>query len=304
MRVCVSGGDVTGLVVAYVCRVLGHSVVLVEAGKLGAQAFDCSHKFLERSDEVCAMLDRLGVVYDEYTLSTGLLSHGAVVRCPRRVSPAVHHAHWRKTRLTAWPVDCVGMGKAAGMNEPEVTSKRYAISCDWHDLVKRLSAGLTVARAYGSHAQNADLVLETRALWESTLATGVSDAMAVALTLVTVQAQRERYLRWDIVYTPHTPGDAIFRLYHGDSGYVCEFSGERNEDALISDLNFLFPEGWKIEAVTHGNGKLVSLQERPVWPHKAWPLGRLAQWDELASLTRVIRDTQALLERVSHAHAG
>lgn len=303
MRVCISGGDVTGLVAAHVCRVLGHSVVLIEAGKLGAQAFDSSHKFLERSDEVCAMLDQLGVIYDEYTLNTGLLSHGVVTRCPRRVAPAVHHAHWKKTRLTALPA-AGKLGKAVGMNEPEVTSRRYALSCDWHDLVKRLSAGLTVSRAHGAFVREADLVLETRPLWESTIAKGASDAMAVALTLVTVHAQRERYLRWDVVYTPHTPGDAIFRLYHGDDGYVCEFSGERDEDALISDLNFLFPEGWKIEAVSHGSGKLVALHDRPVWPHKAWPLGRLAQWDELSSFTRVIRETHALVERAGHAHAG
>lgn len=295
MRVCISGGDITGLIAAYVCRARGHSVVLVERGSvLGQSALLPTHKYLERTPEVLTLLDGLGVVYAEYTLATGLLQGASVVECPRRVSEAVHHAHWRKTRLTAMPTGAVGL------SDPEVTSRRYGVSFDWRDFVKRLSTGLQVARDAGGLLSMADLVLETVPLWESRLVKH-EGAMAVALNMLPVRASRDRYLRWDIVYTPHTPGNAIHRLYHGEeSGYVCEFSGVISEDSVTSDLNYLFPEGWHVDGpMATTTGKLVELQERPVWNPKVRPVGRVARWDEGVTMTRVIRDVVEGLDRAN-----
>jgi len=299
MRVCVSGGDVVGLIAAYLCRARGHSVVLVERSTvLGQAAYLPAFKYLERSQEVLALLDELGVVYGEYTLATGLLERGSVVLCPRKVSEAVHHAHWRKTRLTAMPAGVVGL------SDPEVTSRRYAVSFDWRDFVKRLSAGLTVVQTVGALASSADLVFETLPMWESCLLgheEEARDAMAVALNMLPIRANKDRYLRWDVVYTPHTPGCAIHRLYHGEeTGYVCEFSGVAPEDAVTSDLNYLFPDGWHIDgplATTYG--KLVAMQERPAWGPKVRPLGRIAQWNEGVTLTRVVRE---VVEGIRHAN--
>lgn len=286
MLICISGGDVMGLITAHVCRARGHSVVLVERGSvLGQSALSPSHKYLERSPEVLNLLDGLGVVYGEYTLATGLLQGASVIACPRRVSEAVHHAHWRKTRLTAMPVG------AQGLSDPEVTSKRYAVSFDWRDLVKRLSTGLQVARDFGSLVGTSDLVFETLPLWESRFVKH-EGAMAVVLNMLSVRASKDRYLRWDVVYTPHTPGNAIHRLYHGEeSGYVCEFSGVISEDSVTSDLNYLFPEGWHLDGpIATATGKLVELQDRPLWQSKVRPIGRVAQWNEGATVTRAIRD--------------
>jgi len=299
MRVCVSGGDIVGLVVAHMCRVRGHSVVLIEHSMtLGQTAFLPTFKYLERTQEVLTLLDGLGIVYGEYTIATGLLERGSVAECPRKVSDAVHHANWRKTRLTAMPAGAVGLA------DPEVCSKRYAVSFDWRDFAKRLSAGLTVAHEMGVHARTADVVFETLPPWESRLVKQGSsrDAMAVALNMLPVRANKDRYLRWDVVYTPHTPGSAIHRLYHGEeTGYVCEFSGVIAEDAVTSDLNYLFPEGWHVDGpISTTSGKLVDLQESPAWESKVRPIGRMAQWDEEISLTRVIREVAG---RIRHADA-
>jgi hypothetical protein len=183
---------------------------------------------------------------------------------------------------------------SAGLSDPEVTSKRYAVSLDWRDLVKRLSTGQKVVRDISSLGGPVDLVLETVPLWESKFVKteGARDAMAVTLNLLSVRANKDRYLRWDVVYTPHTPGNAIHRLYHGDeSGYVCEFSGVVAEDAVTSDLNYLFPDGWHDDGELLATyGKLVALQERPMWADNVRAVGRMAAWDEGASLTRVVRD--------------
>lgn len=300
MRVCVNGGDVVGLIAAHLCRALGHKVVLVEPSSvLGYSAFLPTHKYVERTNEMLNLLNDLGMAYGKYTLATGLLQRGAVSACPHRVSDAVHHAHWRKTRLTAMPVDVIG----AGLTDPEVVSRRRAVSFDWHDFVKRLSAGLSVVREEGAGFASApDVVFETQPLWESRLCKSDGfGAMAVVLNLLPVRANRERYLGWDVVYTPHTPGNAILRLYHHDeTEYVCEFSGVVSEDAVTSDLNYLFPDGWHVDAsaMRTGCGKLVTLDDRPVWPEHVHAIGRLAAWDEGATLTRVIRDVLAALGEV------
>lgn len=300
MRVCVSGGDVVGLVAAHICRARGHSVVLVDQSPLtlGSSALLPALKYLERSDEVMTLLDGLDVVFGEYTLATGLLERGKIEACPRRVSEAVHHAYWRKTRLTAMPSGAVGLA------DPEVVSKRKAVSFDWQAFVKRLSTGLTVVTKLGTLAHTSDVTFETLPLWESRLVTHDSarDAMAVALNLLPVRASKDRYLRWDVIYTPHTPGGVVHRFYHGEErGYVCEFSGVAAEDSVTSDLNYLFPDGWHADGpliTTHG--KLVALPERPTWMPRVRPIGRVAQWDETITLTRVIRD---VVEGLSHADA-
>lgn len=296
MRVCVNGGDITGLIAAHLCRARGHSVVLCERGPLGQSASMPAHKYLERTTEVLSMLDTLGVVYGEYTLKPGLLQGSQVVACPRRVSEAVHHAHWRKTRLTSMPE-----GVRVGLSDPEVTSKRYAVSFDWRDLVKRLSTGLSVARDVSRLVATSDLVFETVPLWESRLVRH-EGAMAVTLNMLPVRASKLRFLRWDIVYTPHTPGNAIHRLYHGEEhGYVCEFSGVISEDSVTSDLNYLFPEGWHVDGpVATATGKLCELQERPVWNPNVVPIGRVACWDDGATVTHAIR---AVIEGLARADA-
>jgi len=297
MRICVSGGDVIGLIAAHLCRLRGHSVVLVERNTLGREALSSRFKFLERSQEVLALLDGLGVVYAEYTLATGLLERGSVKTCPRRVSEGIHYAHWRKTRLTSMPIG------SHGLCDPEVTSRRYALSLDWRDFVRRLSQGVSVqSRLLGS----ADVVFETLPMWESKFVRHETarDAMAVALHLVPVRARasKDRYMKWDLVYTPHTPGNAIHRFYHSDDyGYVCEYSGELSQTSVASDLNYLFPDGWCLDGTVETvHGKLVSLHDAPQWPAHVCPLGRMAQWDETASVTRAIR---TILEKVPDAHA-
>lgn len=292
MRVCISGGDVVGLIAAHMCRARGHSVVLVERSTLGSSAFLPTLKYLERSAEVMTLLDTLGIVYGEYTLMTGLFERGGIVPCPRRVADAVHHAHWRKTRLTTMPAGAVGLA------DPEVTSKRRAVSFDWRAFVKQLSSGLTVVPDLGGLAHTADLTFETLPLWESRLVSeGARDAMAVSLNMLPVRVTRDRYLRWDVVYTPHTPGSAIQRFYHAEeAGYVCEFSGVVSEDAVTSDLNFLFPEGWHVDGpLATAHGALVALNERPVWQPRVRPVGRVAQWDEGITVTRVIRQVAEVI---------
>ena len=285
MHVAVYGGDLTGLVVARVMRDAGHVVTIVERDVPGKTATTLRFKFLERTDEVTKLLDDMGVTFDEYALNIGVMLHGRVLPCRDRLTQAVQHAYWGKTRMTSAPE-----GTVKAIVEPEASTRRRAVALDWGDLRRPLINGADIrSEAEGDF----DLTIETRPLWKSHFV-DCQDAMAVTLNMVRVKCVRDSYLRWDLVYTPFTPADCVHRVYHSGDGYVCEFSGSLDDDRLTSDLNFLFPEGWYVDGeIESGYGHLVPMPDRPMWPEGVRPIGRLAQWDEQVTMTRVIRSAKA-----------
>lgn len=283
MKVGIYGGDMTGLVVARVMRDAGHTVRVFERSVPGHSALIPRFKHLESSPEVIGLLERLGVPYGEYSVNTGVMLHGKIVPIRGNMTASAVHAYWRKTHLVMPPI-----GEARRISDPEAGPKRQSIALAWEILREPLLRGLSIEP---ERKDAFDLYVDTRPLWESSSV----DAMAVRLNLVPVVATRDRFLRWDLVYAPFTPGDCIHRVYHHSDGYVCEFSGDADEDRLTSDLNFLFPDGWYVSGdivVTHGN--LLPLASEPVWSANVRPIGRLAQWDERVNLTKVIRDATAI----------
>jgi len=287
MKVGINGGDITGLVVARIMREAGHVVRVFEPGQPGRSALIPRFKYLERSKEVSGLLDRLGVAYGEYALDSGIMLHGQIVPVRRNMTESVQHAYWSKTRLVSAPA-----GEVKGVTDPEVGPKRHAITVDWADIRIPLIRHVTIEPKRTEEAF--DLLIETGPLWESPFVAAYVDAMAVTLNLVLVKSVRDPFLRWDLVYTPFTPADCIHRVYHYADGYVCEFSGAMNEDRLASDLNFLFPHGYYVAEIQQTHGHLLPLAAEPDWPANVHPIGRLSQWDESVTITRVIQEATAL----------
>lgn len=285
MKVRINGGDITGLVVARIMRAAGHHARVFERSIPGASALLPRFKYLERSKEVTRFLDGLGVLYGEYSIASGVMLHGKVVPCRENLTQSVQHAHWKKTRMTS---PAPGE-EVKGVTDPEVGPKRKAVSLDWGDLRKPLLRDVTIE----ADAKDAfDLTVETRPMWE--FAEG-SDAMAATLNLVPVKAVGEGFIRWDLVYTPFTPADCIHRFYHHAGGYICECSGQIDEDRLTSDLNFLFPRGWHVDGeIQIAHGHLLPLEHRPSVPPGVHRIGRLAQWDEGVTMTNVIREAMKI----------
>lgn len=286
MRVAVYGGDVVGLVVANVLRRRGHNAIVIEKDKPGASAASMRFLYLDRTKDVRGLLESLGLVYGEYSISCGVLLSGEVVSCERNLSPSVQHAYWSKTRFTT-PTTTVSI------TDPEAGTGRQAITVDMRDVVDKLVALVPIKReATGAF----DMIIETRPLWESPFV-NINDPFAVQLGMAPVSVIRDRFLKWDVVYTPFTPGNSVHRVYHHLGGYVCEFSGTTTEDRLISDLNFLFPDGWSPAGkIEKSHGHLMPLVEKPVWQRGVVPIGRLAAWDERSTIGRVIRDAKRAVD--------
>lgn len=291
MRILVSGGDAIGLIAAYVFRSRGHTVIIEEDGEPGTEFKSPGFRFVERTSQSVWLLEQLGLLHDAFTVSIGIMLRGRVEPLRGRISDAVHHAHWSKTKLISRPAT------GYGLVDPEAGACRQAIQFDWGGMLRPLLRGATIVR---EAKEPVDFVVETRPLWESRFIE--SEAVAATLNLVPIVAGADRYMKWDVVYTPFTPANSIHRIYHSGSGYICECAGAVREHALASDLNFLFPEGWHLDGPIHAtSGALLPLHTKPTWPTNVRPLGRYAQWDDRMSIARVIRDALLLAAELKSA---
>ena len=124
------------------------------------------------------------------------------------------------------------------------------------------------------------------------------DSIVVPQTIYRVETERNNFARFDHVYTPYTPGDAVNSVAWRDGSYIAEVSGKHAEQAIIEDLNFLFEGHYYVSEVHTGlSGPLVGLSNMPRWPlDTIAPLGRLAEWDQRSNLARTI-DRALILAR-------
>lgn len=283
MNIVISGCDLIGLIVAQILMENGHNVCVVDNTYPGSSIELPTFKYLENTEDVKTLLDKLGTMYCEYSIMCGIMINGDVVVCKKNLSESVQYSYWAKTRLIL-PSE----RKVIGVTDLEATSSKSAIYFEWETLLKPLKNNIVVkAKPDISY----DLHIATLPLWKYKIP-GSSDAMCVDLNLVPVNTIKEPYIKWDIVYTPFTPGETIHRLYHNNDGYICEFSGVKNEESLASDLNFLFPEGWCLNGdIKTTYGHFLPIPTDPEWPKGVIPIGKFSKWNESITITQVIKDT-------------
>src|SRR6185503_11510861 len=211
--------------------------------------------------------------------------------------------HYFKTRRA----EPDGGQAAKAMNDPEASGPRHGLRCDLGAFVNALArravlvadsmAGLAPGQVVGASERRFpfDYLVLTVPLWivRRMAWFALPEALALKLNVVRVNPIGDPYAKWDYVYTPYTPENLLHRLSPSDDGYQCEFNGEwiegETNTKLTSDLNFLFPNGWALDAVKKGlNGHLLPLRGPAEWPANVRPLGRFAQWDSRATVDAVL----------------
>lgn len=293
MRIVVTGADIAGLIANYILKVAGNDVVVVDKEDPGESISIPIFKYVEGTKEVVALLDDMDVLFGDYSIKCGVMLRGKVVPCKNNITESIHHAYWKKTRLTVPYVEDI-----KGITDPELYPKRKSVTFYWEGFLETL---VKHASIQPNMISNFDLHIATNPLWTYPEA-GCTDAMAVKVNLIQVKSKRERYIRWDVVYTPFTPENVIHKVYHNSESNICEFSGELDEEKLCSDLNFLFPEGWHQDGdIETTNGHLLPLSEDPVWPSNVVPIGRIAKWDERVTIMSIIHDC---IELARHGKTG
>lgn len=301
----VIGAGFHGLVAASELKACGHEVMVLDVDQPAYDMLSPAFKFLEHTTDVTDFLDRLRVpAYTPYSVQVGLMRQGKVDHMRKSFSSEVFIADWRKTRLTAAPEHI-----PVSLEDPVVTWRKRAITLDWLDLRRRLLDGCNFVRCTNPVVEDSTIRFQASAftfdafvvavpLWEvPRFFPGmlVPDAMATKLNFVEIETLRDKFVKWDVVYTPYTPCSTVHRIYKGPTGgFVCEFSGEPDLDKLYSDLHFLFPDGWHgAEDVHSTDGHLMPMAEGPTWPSNMLAVGPHATWDGKSTITSTLRAAAA-----------
>ena len=237
--------------------------------------------YIEATEPVFVLLRHMGVAHAEYNVSCGLMARGQVKKLKASLTQVDHLAYYRKTRLLE------PSGVPRGITEPEAHGRK-AISLDVEDFAKRL-----IHCALGTSVYD-ETKLCYRKFFFSPLWEVLPGAMATQKNLMKITTVADKFLSWDIVYTPHTPDNVISRVYHYEDGFVVEFYGNQEQGRIESDLNFIFPEGWAQDSeVEIAKGELM-----PIGRHldplsmrgpKGIPLGKYATWNHRDDFSSSIR---------------
>lgn len=318
-RVIIAGGGVSGLVAAHVFAKRGRNPVVLEPRSLGGDFLSGGLKYIHKTQGMADLFDELELPWSDYNINGGILLRGTVEPYPKcfagmdeEESTRIQADHFRKTRHT----EPGGFGSKA-MNDPAAArTSRRAIRCDFRDMVKRMGNRTKVlnmgvqkidSKRSGVQLTNGewvgyDKLILTIPLWiiRQMADFYVPQGMAMALNLIQVKPRRDRFARWDYVYTPYTPADSIHRFSPSGSGYSMEINGEweRQEANAVDDLAFIFEDGFVVERIKVGlKGHLLELQEQPEWPSNVVPLGRFAKWEPRATTDVTLEEVTRLAER-------
>jgi hypothetical protein len=311
-RVLIIGGGISGLIASHVFRACRDvDVRVMEPGKPGGEFTAGGLKYIHRTDSMTAMLGDLGMVYSNYGIRGGILLKGKVEpypKClqamPKEQSRRIQYDHYRKTRRQE-----PGEFSNRAMNDPEAVGERRAIRCDYELLIDTLAREATFIKARlakvcdnfvltdRGNKHDFDFLVLTIPLFviKRLVDFEVPDGHAMRLNLINVEVQRDAYAKWDYVYTPYTPANAIHRVSTMDGGYSCEVTGELDMKSAEDDLGFLFKSGYYTMDVREGlKGHLLPLMYRPEWPANVAPLGRFAKWDPRSTADVVLDDAIAM----------
>lgn len=316
MRVVIVGGGVSGLVASYVFKQRGADVVVLEPKTVGGEFLAGGLKYIHNSEGMAQLFEALGLPFSNYTIQGGILLKGKVESYPKVFQSLpkdealrVQADHYRKTRRTEG-----GKDAPKAMNDPAAVKPRRALRCNFADMIKELAQRATIQKAGLLRIKTKtnevalttfkripyDCLILTIPLWiiQETAPFHVPQGMAMRLNTVNVRPVKDRFARWDYVYTPYTPAGVVHRFSPTGQAYSVEINGSLDRTRLGSDLNFIFNEGYAIEAIREGlKGHLLPLDSQPDWPDNVAPLGRFAKWDSRATTDVTLDDAKALADR-------
>lgn len=318
-KILIVGGGIAGLIANWVFK--QHKdveVSVMEPGKPGGDFLAGGLRYIHASDEMVSMMTDNRITFTNYQVNGGIMLKGKVEpyptvlkSMPREHAERIQHDHYRKTRRT----EPDGNDAAKSMNDPEAMGSRFALRTDAPRLIRQLEAQADIIcdgavevrtnnqtvmpRVLGTSGVSRpyDYLIMTIPLWaiRNMVPWFVPEAFALKLNVCNVDVTRDPLSKWDYCYTPYTPGNLIHRISPRDGGWTVEFNGDwidkddETSVALTSDLNFIFPGGWALNAVRKGlNGHLLPLESQPEWPENVRPIGRFAEWDSRATADVVL----------------
>lgn len=309
----------SGLVASYVFkkRFPSIQVVILEPDEVATDFLSRAPKYVRYNSDTVSLFEDLDLLYSEYTIRGGVLLEGRVRKHHKSFSSMseqrvalINSDFYRKTRKSEGDPQAV----RRAMSDAEAVKPRCAIRCYFPDFVSSLATRATIKRAsvVGIKAEDNEVIIAggkkigydflvlTRPLWEikEVASFYVPSAIAMQLSVANILPMKDVYPQWDYVYTPYTPAGVVHRIVPNGGGYSVEASGNFDRVGFISDLNFLFGDGYSVEGIRTGmNGYLLPLSSKPQWPANVAPLGKYAKWNSKATVDTSMKDAAGLLDR-------
>lgn len=303
-KVIIIGGDIAGLLCAYLFKKYGVEVKVIEPGLLGENFIDGGLEFIYNTQPITTILNELDILYSDYNIHGGILLRDKIEKYPayfknKKIKKVevqrIKSDYFRKTRLVKAIID---NPKKAISDLLETTRSKRAVRMDNEELVFSLSKNLNIIKATPLSIDDSnvlttrgkfkyDFLVFTQPLWvlKDLVDWYVPYSLATKLNTVTVIALGHKYIAYDYILTPYTPSDHIHRFFSYEQGFKMEISGELDYYKLQSDLNFIFKNGWYLKDIKQDLfGFLLPLENKVQWPYKIAPLGRFAKWDQKITL--------------------
>jgi len=251
------------------------------------------------------LLRALKVIYSTFTPQDGILLRGRIEEFPRGLS-----------QLSREDAARVASDACAKAGEPYLNGKTpqrrpRRLRCASDELVRALSDRARVLTApiwqlepgaviiSGNRRFEYDFAIVTDPVWElcSRVWFEVPRVAPDERTIAQVTPRRlSPFRRWDVVLTPYTPADAAFRVTMRGNDLAIEMRGEVDTKVMLSDLNFLFPDGYALQTISIEEASPKKI-ETVRWPENIVPLGSLAEGRTARPLDEVLDGTYALMRK-------
>lgn len=318
-KLLIIGGGISGLLAANVMMKNPIEITMLEPNVIGGEFLYGGLKYINKKKSMIKLFEELDLPFSTYMIKGGILLRGAVEpyplalrNMPNEQSSRVRKDHYRKTRCSE-----PGAWSKTAMNDPAAINPKKALRTDFVDLVDSLNRvvsdrveikakslteiGSRVAWLDDGTVEKFDYLILTIPLWVMNKMNApyhIHEGFAMNLNVIDVVPKKDPYVKWDYVYTTYTPSNSVHRFSARTEGYSVEVNGVYDEAKVASDLNFLFPGGWKVERIKRNlKGYLFPLEMATEWPDNHAPLGRFARWNNRTTLDVTLEDAMELNEK-------
>jgi hypothetical protein len=303
LRLSIIGGGVSGLMASYVFKKKGIESIVYESKKVGGEFLNGNVKYIKKTRNMTSLLDDLGMLYSDYNINGGVLLGEKVLnysysmkRVDIEKKNIIQFDQYKKIRR----IESDNYGSKS-INDSAISCSRKALYFDFNDFICRLENSATIKKREltsvdsknkvlkfsNGEKVNYDILIMTIPLWETRKLVDfyVPDGIAMKLNIIDIIPNKNKYMRWDYVYTPYTPFDTIYRFTQNYYGYSVEVNGDLScqKRNVHGDLAYIFPDGFSItETKEDLKGYLLNFlaKETTEWPENIFPLGRFSQWNQ------------------------
>jgi len=294
-KIIVIGNNIDSLLCSYVFK----QYEGVEIKIIGNQYYDDflnnGLEYVRKTKEVIRLFEKYDLESSVYTVKAGIMLKGLIEpfnqslkKLSKNEIKRLKTDYYRKTRLIE--PDEIGIKKS--FSDFEIIDNRV-IRTDYTYLINKLASDSnfifdeTVVRIdkdfviTDRNKYKYDYAICVLPLWESEKIVNfkINNSMSVIKNIIHLEAEEKKFFQYDVVYTPYTPSNCVYKITSLDD-FVIEFSGAFNSGRILSDINFLFGDGWCINSVSSNySGYMLPVENKTEWPFNIIPVGKFAKWE-------------------------